>query len=205
MASSSSSFRQNSILILGGVLIVAGLLLRTVIVPALSEQKPSDCTSSQKYDTSTKHCRAKTTEEKEADRKEQEAIARKAKLEAEARAGKQNGTICLTASESWESIGKTTCVVYHPEYLFRTGDGYLFLDEKKDYKTGFVAFFGKRNMLSWNDFLARYQSVNLIAVYGQINLYEGHPQIKVYDLGQVTTPQLINCETSYGCIYSRGN
>lgn len=202
---SGSSFRQNSILILGGVVVAASLLLSTVIAPALSEQDPSDCTPSQKYDATIKRCRAKTTEEKEADREEQEAIARRARLEEEVRIGKQNGTICLTAAESWVNIGKTTCVVYRPEYLFRTGDGYLFLDEKKDYKTGFVAFFAYRNMLSWNDFLARYKSADLVAVYGKIVMYEGHPEIKVYDLSQVTTPDLVTCETSYGCVYSRGD
>lgn len=189
------SARNKSIVILAGILAVSVFAL-SLIIPTISKQKPSDCTSGQVYDDITLRCREKTASERDAEEL--------AKLEDEAKKGKQSGDICLTAAESWRNIGKTTCVVFYPEYFYRTGSGHLFIDEKQNYKTGFVAFFPRKNMLSWNEFLAKYNISDQISVYGKIETYEGHPQIKVFDLNQITKPNLINCKTSYGCIYKQG-
>lgn len=201
--SSDFKLRRNSAIILVCILIGGGILLFSVIGPALAEQKESDCTSSQKYDAQTKHCKEKTKEEKEADQKAKAETDRKAKLENEAKAGKSNGTVCLTTTEARSHINENACVVYYPTLLSRSGEGYLFLDENENYKTGFVAFFAHRNMLSWDDFRARYGNRQVV-VSGVITMYEGHPQIKVTSLDQVTEPKLLNCETSYGCIYTKG-
>lgn len=190
-----SSARNKSILATIGILIFACLFL-FVIIPSLSTKKPSDCKTDEVYNSSTKQCRAKT---------EQEINDEKlAKLEKEVTDGKQNGTICLTAEESWRNVGKTTCVVFYPEYFYRSSGGYLFIDEKENYRSGFVTFFAYQNMVSWDDFIARYKTGSKISVYGTIVEYEGHPEIKIYSLSQITKPQLVNCETSYGCVYKQG-
>lgn len=165
-SSSDSNLRYGPTILVLIVFIISVIIFcfGPAILSATSKQDPSDCTSSQKYDSSKQRCREKTSSEVAA---EVEA-ARKAKLETDVKNGKQNGTVCLSAAESWSNIGKTTCVVFHPEYFYRTGYGYLFLNEKEDYKNGFVAFFAYRNMLSWNDFLARYRTIDNVAVYGTI-------------------------------------
>ncbi len=201
--SNDSSSRIKSIFSLIAIIAVSCLILFGAVLPSLQKDEPADCTALQKYDSNLKKCVAKTPDERRVDEKAKEEQTRKNRLEKEIADGKKNGSVCLTAAESWRNIGKKTCVVFHPSYLYRTGSGYLFLDEKVDYKNGFVAFFVYRNMMSWNTFTAKYGSVNLVAVSGEISSYQGHPQIKVYDLNQVTSPKLINCETSYGCVYSR--
>ena len=186
--------REKSIFALIAIIVVS-TLLAALIVPNIREQKPSDCNSSQIYDSSTKRCREKTSDEIKKERV--------AALQREADLGKQNGTVCLSAAETWKNIGKTTCVAFYPGYFYRTGYGTLFINEKQDYKNGFVVYFTQRNMLSWETFLAKYRKP-LITVYGKIELYEGHPEIKVSSLSQIREPVLINCETSYGCIYRQG-
>ncbi|MBR6961864.1 hypothetical protein IKH79_03835 [Candidatus Saccharibacteria bacterium] len=195
----ASKFRANSIAILLVIIAGAGCILGAVILPSLKEQSPSDCTSLQSYNYKTKRCREKTADEIKKDREAEQ----KKRRESEVATGKQNGSVCLSANEAWYHVGKRTCVVFRPGY-FKQYNGYLFLDEYENYKNGFVAFFAKKNMMSWQDFLNRYDGKGYIAVYGDISWYEGHPQIKVYDLSQVSYPKLLHCDTSYGCVYSRG-
>lgn len=168
-----------------------------LISPALTTQKPSDCTQNQVYNSETSRCRDMTSSEIAA--RDKEALDKKIK------SGKQDGSICLSAAEAWSNIGTTTCVAFHPSYFYRTGDGYLFIDEKQNYKDGFVAFFVYKNMLSWDDFLARYKTSGMIAVSGTIVSYEGHPEIKIYNLSQITSAILVNCNSSYGCVYKKGS
>lgn len=181
-------------------LLVVAALVAAVFFSIPQSQKPSDCTKSQKYDYSTKRCRNKTQKEI-AEEKEEE---RKSNLAIEIRRKKENGELCISSSESWlrAGKGKTYCVAFHPGYFYRTRYGNLFIDEKQDYKNGFVAPLMYRNMIGWDEFLARYR-VNMIAVTGELVWYEGHPEIKVYDLSQITIPKLYNCETSEGCVYAR--
>lgn len=190
---------------IGIVVVIAVLVGLFVLIP--KTQDPSDCSSSQTYDYSSKRCRAKTDseikQEKEATQKKAEAD-RKAKLAQEIRQKKANGELCLSSTDAWlyAGSGKTYCVVFHPGYFYRTGYGAMFINEKEDYRNGFVAPLMYRNMLSWDEFLARYK-VDRIAVTGELVWYEGHPEIKVYDLSQITTPKVYNCETSEGCVYTR--
>ena len=100
---------------------------------------------------------------------------------AEITAGKQAGEYCLSSSDAWNHIGEMRCVVFSYTQL-SCSNGYCFLNEKKDYKTGFVAFFGKYNMYSWQGFQNEYKSgVSNILVCGQIKLYQGHPEIRITD------------------------
>ena len=116
-------------------------------------------------------------------------------------AGKQVGDYCLSAQESWSHIGEKRCVVFRYEYL-ACSNGYCFLDEKKDYNSGFVAFFGRYNMYNWSSFSAEYQSgVYNILVCGQIYTYRGHPEIKITDVGRqvVKNPNMRDGAYAYTC------
>ena len=96
-------------------------------------------------------------------------------------AGKQVGDYCLSASDAWTHIGEVRCVVFLPQYFARSGYNF-FIDEKENYKTGFVIYmYGNYN---WNDFLATFKDKGELLVCGQITSYQGHPQIK-------TTPDKI--------------
>ena len=100
-------------------------------------------------------------------------------------AGKNAGDYCLSTSDAWAHIGERHCVILNYTYL-ACSNGYCFLDEKQDYKNGFVAFFGVYNMYNWNSFTATYNGKGPILVCGQIYSYEGHPEIKITDVASQT-------------------
>ena len=190
---------------IGIVVVIIALVGLFILIP--KTQDSSDCSSSQTYDYSSKRCRAKTDseikQEKEAAQKKAEAD-RKAKLAQEIRLKKANGELCLSSTDAWlyADSGKSYCVVFHPSYFYHTGYGLMFINEKEDYRNGFVAPLMKYYMISWDERVARYR-VDKIAVTGELVWYEGHPEIKVYDLSQITIPKVYNCETSEGCVYTK--
>lgn len=112
--------------------------------------------------------------------------------EAEIKAGKDSGDYCLNAADTWNHIGEKRCVVFDYAYMACSG-GYCFLDEKEDYKKGFVAFFGKYNMYTWNSFKNTYYGKGPILVCGEITRYQGHPQIAIYNVDNQT---ILNPKTS---------
>lgn len=117
--------------------------------------------------------------------------------------GKKSGRYCLSASEAWYNVGRTTCVAFQPAKCVNS-KGYWFLNEKTNYKKGFVAFFGKKNMIGESAVKANYCSGSVISVYGEIVTYEGHPEIKVYNLSQVSKATKVHCKSDYyGCVYSK--
>ncbi len=117
--------------------------------------------------------------------------------ETEIAKAKELGKACLSASESWYHIGEKRCVVFRPTRL--TCKGYCWLNEKKDYNNGFVAFFARWNMISWSDFENRYYSKNVL-VCGDIITYNGHPEIKVYNVNATaTSPSMSNGAYRYTC------
>lgn len=97
---------------------------------------------------------------------------------AEIVAGKETGDYCLSASDAWLHIGEKKCVVFNYSYM-ACSNGYCFLDEKKDYTNGFVAFFGSYRMYSWDNFVATYKDKGPVLVCGTIYSHDGHPEIKV--------------------------
>lgn len=100
-------------------------------------------------------------------------------------AGKMVGDYCLSASDTWSHIGETRCVVFYPQYFARSGYNF-FIDEKENYKTGFVIYmYGN---YSWDDFLATYKDKGEILVCGQITSYQGHPQIKANPSNILVSP-----------------
>jgi hypothetical protein len=204
MMTKKTNHKNNSIKICLAI-IGGAVLLLLLLVPLLGKQQLSDCTSSQKYNSSTERCRDKTeTEIKEEEEARQAELKRQEKLreETEIARKKQSGEVCLSAAESWDNIGKNTCVAFHPDYFYSTGYGRMFINEQQDYRNGFVAPLMYNYMISWDNLLASYR-VSMVAVSGTIERYEGHPEIKVYNLNQITIPTLVSCDTSYGCVYRR--
>lgn len=191
-----------------GIGIVAVILVLVGLIALNNQpQQPSDCSLEQTYDYSSKKCRTKTDEEKKQEQEKTKAAAeaaRKVKLTTEIRQKKQTGELCISSAESWlyAGQGKSYCVVFHPDYFYYTGYGRMFINEKQDYRDGFVAPLMNYNMISWEELLSRYR-VDKIAVTGELVWYEGHPEIEVYDLAQITIPKVYNCETSEGCVYLR--
>ena len=179
-------------------ILVIAIFSLTLLMPMLGEQDPSDCSALQKFDNSSKRCLALT----ESELKEKEKNDKIVSLEKEIAHKKNTGEICLSTKESWENIGKNACVAFYPEYFYMTSYGLAFIDEFKDYKKGFVASFVYKNMISFDNLTAKYKN-KTIAVSGTITMYEGHPQIRVYDLSQISIAKLINCDTKYGCVYSK--
>jgi len=105
---------------------------------------------------------------------------------AEISAGKMVGDYCLSALDAWSHIGETRCVVFTPGYFARSGYNF-FIDEKENYKTGFVIYmYGNYN---WDDFLATYKDKGEILVCGQITSYQGHPQIKANPSNILVSPE----------------
>lgn len=202
MAEKDNFDKKVGIGIIAVIVVLVGLF-----VLMTKPQKPSDCSSSQSYDYSSKHCRAKTDseirQEKEIEQKKLET-ERKTRLAQEIRRKKINGELCLSSKDAWlyAGSGKNYCVVFHPGWFYNTGYGLMFINEKEDYRNGFVAPLMKYYMISWDELLAKYQ-VDKIAVTGELVWYEGHPEIKIYDLSQITIPKAYNCETSEGCVYTK--
>ncbi len=98
----------------------------------------------------------------------------------EIEAGKAAGDYCLEASDSWNYYHSTRCVVFRYEYI-ACASGHCYLDEKKDYRKGFVAYFPTN--YSWDSFQGAFGDFSPILVCGNIEPYQGHPQIRVTDLG----------------------
>ena len=103
--------------------------------------------------------------------------------DAEVVAGKNSGDYCLGASETWNHYGEKRCVFLRYRYL-ACSNGYCFLNQRIDYKKGFVAFFGKYNMYTWSSFKKTFMNHNTIVVCGTIKKYQGHPEIAIYGKSQ---------------------
>lgn len=98
-------------------------------------------------------------------------------------AGKYSKDYCLSASDTWLYIGEKRCVVFSYAYM-SCSNGYCFLDEKQDYNNGFVAFFGRYRMYTWDSFKATFYGKGPILVCGTIYKYNGHPEIKITSTSQ---------------------
>ena len=114
---------------------------------------------------------------------------------------KNDGSICISPSESWHNVGRNTCVAYRVGQFYRSSSGNMFLNEKTDYKNGFSTAILVPGLVSMENAQANYQSI--IAVSGSISMFENHPQIIVTDLNQITNAKVLSCGFSYGCAYSK--
>lgn len=91
-------------------------------------------------------------------------------------AGKKSLDYCIDANESWDYINKKTCVILRYTYMACVS-GHCYLDEKENYKSGFVAFFPQR--YSWESFRDAFYGKGQVKVCGLIESYDGHPQITI--------------------------
>ena len=164
--------RRNSILVLVGIIVGAGLLLGLVIIPSF-KQTESDCSKAETFNQSSSKCVLKTSSQYVEEIEE----AEKAKKEAESEAKRRNGTSCIPAEEAINYVGVTGCVFLPVEHVNRTNYGWGWLNsEIQETPTEFTVFY-KNNVLSPDEnayFLGRY-----IEVSGTIQTYEGKAQIEI--------------------------
>lgn len=94
-----------------------------------------------------------------------------------------NRTSCLTASQSWNYIGKHECVQFKVGYAYTSWKNNTFLDQYSNYRSGFAVYVPDGSGLSSSE--ARGFLNKTIAVTGTITRYQGAPQIQVSDPSQI--------------------
>ena len=112
---------------------------------------------------------------------------------------KNDGIVCLDAKDAWDNIGKDTCVSFTPNNAKWSGNHY-FLNEQQEYRNGFVAAV-MVEFTDWDSLTKEYFDKGAISVYGTIEKYEGHPEIKIYASGAISTAVPIGYSNTYGIIY----
>lgn len=112
---------------------------------------------------------------------------------------KEKGDVCLDAKDAWENIGKDTCVAFNPQNAKWT-DSHYFFNEQQEYRNGFVAAVMVK-FTEWDNLTEKYMNKNAISVYGTIEQYEGHPEIKIYASGAISNAVPIGYSETYGLIY----
>lgn len=112
---------------------------------------------------------------------------------------KERGDVCLDAKDAWNNIGKDTCVTFTPNNAKWT-EGYYFFNEQQEYRNGFVAAVMVK-FTEWDNLTEKYLNGDAISVYGTIEKYEGHPEIKIYASGAISNAVPIGWNDTYGFIY----
>ena len=90
---------------------------------------------------------------------------------------------CYTPKTVRKHYGETDCVVYSVGYTYETSAGTKFLDEKVNYKAGFVGYIPRGSAASSIDINAL--RGKKIKVTGKIQEYKGYPEIIITDSSQV--------------------
>ncbi len=92
---------------------------------------------------------------------------------------------CWTAEQSWDHIGEAGCVYYYVgSPFFSSNSNTSFLNERSDYRNGFTAVIFNSDLYKFADPVNDYGYKN-IEVSGQLETYEGHPQIVVDGPSQI--------------------
>lgn len=89
------------------------------------------------------------------------------------------------AAESWSHIGESATVRYTVASPFRSQKGTIFLNERRDYRNGFVAVIFASDAHKWSGDPISLYGYKEIRVAGKIGTYEGHPEIIVNDPSQI--------------------
>lgn len=92
---------------------------------------------------------------------------------------------CLTANETWNHIGETKCVEFFVGSPYQSSKGNVFLNEKKDYKTGFTVYIPASSVKSFVGNPISLYGYKTIRVTGLLRMYQGHPEIIVNDPSQI--------------------
>jgi len=90
---------------------------------------------------------------------------------------------CYTSETVRKHYGENDCIVYSVGYTYETSAGTKFLDEKVSYTTGFVGYIPRGSAASGIDINAL-RGKN-IKVTGNIQEYNGYPEIIINDASQV--------------------
>ena len=116
-----------------------------------------------------------------------------------------DGELCLTTEQAWNNVGKKrTCVSFVPTKLVHSND-FIFLNEKADYVNGFTATITHDRLIKWDDAVSDYHGKQVV-VSGTIEEYQNHPEIKIYDLSQITpNTELYAYSSKYGPVYKSAN
>ena len=113
---------------------------------------------------------------------------------------KATGEVCYSAEDAWAQIGEDACVSFRVS-MVGDSNGLIFLDEKKDYRSGFVAVL-KGNFINYDEAKNKFLG-NEIFVEGSIVRYEGHPEIDVWSYKAIGKSKVIGFSTRYGTIWSK--
>lgn len=114
----------------------------------------------------------------------------------ELRDKQKKGEICYSAKDSWDIIGKDTCVVFFP-YHANTSKGIHFLSESKNYRESFEIVF-KGDFISFNKMRKKYFGTGAIYADGKIERYEGHPEIVVWSKKNIGKAKVVGYSLKYG-------
>ncbi|MEI6756173.1 MAG: hypothetical protein WCK80_04145 [bacterium] len=90
---------------------------------------------------------------------------------------------CFTPENVRDHYSENGCVEFTVGYTYETAAGTKFIDEKEDYKNGFVIYIPKDSAFSDTE-LSQYEGKK-VRVSGLISQYNGYPQISVTGESQV--------------------
>lgn len=97
----------------------------------------------------------------------------------------KNSNGCYTTDVVRNHYGENACVEFTVGYTYKTKAGTKFIDEKVNYKDGFVIYVPRDSNFSTVD-LEKLKGKTL-RVTGLIEEYSGYPQIKATEYSQVGT------------------
>lgn len=92
---------------------------------------------------------------------------------------------CINASEVGSHIGEEVCVEYFVSSAFQSAGGHIFLDEKEDYKNGFVSVIFSNTIEKFDQNPSDLYDQVTVRVRGVIKLYQGRPEIIINGPDQV--------------------
>lgn len=100
---------------------------------------------------------------------------------------KSQNVECISAEESWNFVGQEKCVEFYVSSPYRSRKGNIFLNERRDYKNGFTVWIPRASVNNFSvDPISEY-GYKTIRVFGQIRMYQGHPEIIVNSPNQILT------------------
>jgi len=90
----------------------------------------------------------------------------------------------ITPQESWNKIGEVATVEYFVGNPFQSSKGNVFLNEKREFKSGFTTTIFANSVNKFGNPISMYGS-KTIRVTGLIKMYEGHPEIIADDPSRI--------------------
>lgn len=94
------------------------------------------------------------------------------------------GAQVISAQEAWSHVGEIKTVEYYVANPYQSSKGNVFLNEKRDYKTGFTTVIFANSAGRFGNPISLY-GYKTIRTTGLIKMYQGHPEIIADDPSQV--------------------